>query len=72
MNQSTMTSDDFITITTFINFDLIVYHLLNAAENHHVAMDKTIIEQTKINMESGKYHTEFEAFLCAFDEWMQK
>lgn len=65
--------DDYITLSKFINFNLIVYHLLIAAENHQpVAMDKTILEQTKINIESGKYSDDFEAFLCAFDEWMQK
>tara|TARA_B100000214_G_scaffold369335_1_gene342216 strand:- start:2018 stop:2239 length:222 start_codon:yes stop_codon:yes gene_type:complete len=73
MDQSTTTSDEVITVSSYINFELIVHHLIEAAKKHEpVAMDKEIIDQCKFNIESGKYSNEFEAFLCAFDEWMQK
>ena len=44
MDQSTMTSDEVITVSAYINFELIVQHLIEAAKKHEpVAMDKEII-----------------------------
>lgn len=65
--------DNITTVPSTLNFELIIFYLLKVAENHKpVPVDKEIINQANHSISTCKYSSHFEAFLCAFDEWMQK
>lgn len=71
-NSKTIQTADVLQVSPYLNTELIIHHLLVAAENQQNGLAQDIINDAIFLIETKKCLNNFDAYLLAFDEWISK